>query len=125
VPWRLTVRSGPRVERRRFADLGELLDSLEARGRGLERSAPGGAIDAKLKRFEPVEQVVGRLELSGPERLMPSVRAGVDVRGDGSSEAFRGRVRRAVLEPRKGEDAYGALRRALATVIAAAGSGDE
>jgi hypothetical protein len=114
------------VERRRFADLGELLDSLEARGRELERSAPGGVMCAsgRVHRFEPVQQVVGRLELSGPERLMPSVRAGVDVRGDGSSEAFRGRVKRAALEQHNGEDAYGALRRTLAIVRAAAGAAD-
>jgi hypothetical protein len=125
VAWRLTVRAGPRVERRHFADLVQLLDALEARGRELARSAPGEVVDTKLKRFEPVQQVVGRLELSGPERVMPSVRAGVDVRGDGSTEAFRGRVRRTVLEQNGNEDAFATLRRALADVLAAAGTGDE
>jgi hypothetical protein len=53
--------------------------------------------------------VVGRLELSGPGGL----RAGVDVRGDGSSEAFTGRLRRRVVAQRDGESAYEALRREL------------
>jgi hypothetical protein len=56
-----------------------------------------------------VQIVVARLELSGPRGL----RAGVDVRGDGSSEAFTGRLRRRVLEQRDGESAYHALRRAV------------
>jgi hypothetical protein len=125
VAWRLTVRNGPRVERSRFDGLDQLLDALEARGRQLARTAPGRTVDTKVRRFEPVQQVLARLELSGPERLAPSVRAGVDVRGDGSSEAFRGRVRRTVLEQRAGEDAFAALRRALADVLAAAGPADE
>jgi hypothetical protein len=113
MPWKLTVRTGPRVKKSAFESLGDALEALEARGRELAESAPDRVVDAKFKRFEPVEQVVARLELSGPERVMSSVRAGVDVRGDGSVEAYRGRMRRAVIEQRGRESAYVALRRAL------------
>jgi hypothetical protein len=111
--WKLTVRTGPRVKQWPFASLEDALEQLEARGRELAGSAPDRVVDAKFKRFEPAEQVVARLELSGPERFMSSVRAGVDVRGDGSVEAYRGRLRRAVIDQRDGETAYAALRREL------------
>jgi hypothetical protein len=125
MSWRLTVRAEHRVERSRFEGLDQLLDALEQRGRTLARAAPAEVVDAKVKRFDPVQQVVARLELAGPERLIPSIRAGVDVRGDGSTEAFRGRVNRSLLEIRPGEDAFAALRRALADVLAAAGPRDQ
>ncbi len=112
--WKLTERAGPRVKRSSFDDMTAALDALEARGRELARSAPREAVDTKVRRFEPQQRVIARLELAGPERLVPSVRAGVDVRGDGSVEAFRGRVRREVIDPRRGESPYGALRRSLA-----------
>jgi hypothetical protein len=113
VGWRLTERAGPEVQRRTFADLNGALDALEDRVRELSLEAPDRVVDAKFKRFEPVEQVVARLELSGPQRLVPSVRAGIDVHGDGSLEAYRGRVRRSEIAPDDSETALEALRRTV------------
>lgn len=110
MAFRVTVRRGPKVERERFGQLAPALRAIESRGRALESEAPGLAVGGPVaKRFEPVQQVVARLELKGPGRL----RAGVDVRGDGSSEGYTGRLRRQVVEQRRGESAYDALRRAL------------
>jgi hypothetical protein len=101
------------VERRRFNALEDALDALEARARELARDAPLHAVDVKFKRFDPIAQVAARLELAGPERLIPRVRAGLDLRGDGSTEAYLGRITREVVEQRNGENAFRALRRAL------------
>ena len=112
--WKLTERAGPKVSRSSFEDAAGALDALEARARELAGSAPREAVDARIRRFEPHQRVIARLEVSGPERFIPSVRAGVDVHGDGSVEPFRGRVRREVVPTRRGESAYAALRRVLA-----------
>jgi hypothetical protein len=109
-PYTLTVRSDARVKKHGHQDLETALGALERIARELASRAKarpaGGTL---IRRMEPVQQVVARIELSGPHRL----RAGVDVRGDGSSEAFTGRVRRTVVEQRPDESAYDALRRAL------------
>jgi hypothetical protein len=115
VAWKLTVRAGPKVERSQYDRLEAALDALEARSQDLVKDATGQAVDLKFRRFEPVEQVVARIELSGPERLMPRVRAGVDIRGDGSTEAYLGHVKRDVIAERRGDTTYRALRRALAS----------
>jgi len=73
---------------------------------GAHAAPEGGGL---LRKIEPVQQVVARLELRGPKRL----RAGVDVRGDGSSESYTGRVHRRLIEQRPDESAYDALRREL------------
>jgi hypothetical protein len=116
VRWKLTERAGPKVRRSSFDDVDGALEALESRGRELAEAAvdgTGSSVDVKYKRFEPHERVVARLELAGPERFVPSVRAGVDVHGDGSVEAFRGRVRREVISVKRGESAYAAVRRVL------------
>jgi hypothetical protein len=107
--YRLVVRSGAKVEREELGTLEEALESLEARARELSENADARPVDAKLRKFEPIQQVVGRLELSGPSRL----RAGVDVRGDGSMESYTGRLRRKLIEQRPGESPFDALRRAV------------
>jgi hypothetical protein len=113
VGWKVTIRTGPRVDRERFDVLDAALDAVEARGRELAKATNKDAVNVRVKRFDPVQQVAARIELSGPQRLIPSVHAGVDVRGDGSTEAYMGRVRREVVKQRKGETAFSALRRAL------------
>jgi hypothetical protein len=98
------------VRKLRSSALPDALTALEREGRELEAGADGRAEGGTLiRRLEPVQIVVGRLELSGPGGL----RAGVDVRGDGSSEAFTGRLRRRVVKQRDGESPYDALRRKL------------
>lgn len=98
------------MERARFDELGEALAAIEHRGEELQEGADARTIDPKLsRRFEPVQQVVARLELSGPGR----VRAGIDVRGDGSAEAWTGRIRRSLIEQLPQETPYEALRRSL------------
>ena len=106
----LTIRADSRARKERFDELSSALAALEERGRELQAAAREQPLGGTLmRRLEPVQIVLGRLELSGPARL----RAGVDIRGDGSSEAFTGRVRRRVVEQQDGESPYDALRRRL------------
>ena len=107
--WTVTVRVGPKVQRTRHELLKDALQEIERRGHELEASADAKPRSPLGRTFEPVQQVVARIELAGPART----RAGVDVRGDGSAEAFSGRLRRVVIEQRKGESPYDALRRRL------------
>jgi hypothetical protein len=111
--YRLLVRRGPHVTRARFSSLDAALDALGGHMTRLSADPERTAIDLHVRRFEPVQQVVARAELSGPQRLFPRVHAGVDVRGDGSAEAWTGRASRQVIAQQDGESAVAALRRAL------------
>jgi hypothetical protein len=109
--YRVTVRNGPRVEADRFGDLESALGEVEKRAHALQGEVSRRTVDLRIgRRFEPVQQVAARVELSGPGRL----RAGVDVRGDGSAECYTGRLRRRLVEQVEGESPYDALRRAIA-----------
>ena len=109
----MTVRADARVEHARFDALDPALDALKARVTALADDAERRPPQTPLKRYSPADQVVARVELAGPERRLASRHAGIDVRGDGSSEPYAGRVRRKLLEAAPGEDIFAALRRAL------------
>ena len=102
---KLTSRVAGRVEKERFATLDEAFDALEVRldgvGRARERSVLG-------RDYAPGDQIASGFELKAR-----GLRAGVDVRGDGSASAYTGRVRKEPVEPELGETALDALRRVL------------
>jgi hypothetical protein len=106
----VTIRSGAKVRKHRHDGLAAALADVEQVAGELADGAsarPAGGF--LIRRLDPVQQVVGRVELAGPGRL----RAGVDVRGDGSSEAYTGRVRRTLVHQQNGETPFDALRRVL------------
>ena len=107
--YRVTVRRRGRTERARYRSLPDALTALEARLDDLGPQERRGTERALARELEPVQQVAVRGEVAGR-----GVRGGVDVRGDGSLEAYTGRWRRTLIDPRAGETAYDALRRALA-----------
>jgi hypothetical protein len=113
VSYTVTVRVGSKVTRRRAPSLDDAIDLLELELRSLGPAARRAPAKAFSREIAPVAQVSARGELSGPGRLRPSVRAGADVRGDGSFEAYRGRVRREVIAQERRETAFDALRRVL------------
>ena len=105
------VRAAGKVRKERYDDLRAALAAVDGLVDELADGAAARPLGGGLvRRLDPVQQVVGRIELTGPGRL----RAGVDVRGDGSSEAFTGRVRRELVEQKRRESAVDALRRVLA-----------
>jgi hypothetical protein len=103
--------------REKVDSVDEAIAWVEGAARDAEEGPRLAAVDLRARRFEPEDQIAARAELAGPQRWRPDVRAGLDVRGDGSVRAWTadGATGRAELEPEAGEDAYAALRRALLT----------
>ena len=97
----------------RFDALDSALEALQNRVADLAYDAARRPPGTQLKRYTPAEQVVARIEVAGPEKRLASMHAGIDVRGDGSTEPYLGRVRRRALDSGPGEDGVSALRRAL------------
>jgi hypothetical protein len=107
--WSLTIRNGPRVERARFDTCNAALEALQERLDELTPQARREAIEVLRRRYDAARQVVVRGEIAGPGRR----RGGIDLRGDGSSEAYTGRWRRTLVALQPGESAVDGLRRAL------------
>jgi hypothetical protein len=106
--YKLTVRRRGVTRRERFASLPEALAALQARLDDLGPAERRGPERGLVRDIEPVGQVALRGEVAGP-----GVRGGIDMRGDGSAEAFTGRWRRVLAAREPGETAHEALRRAL------------
>jgi hypothetical protein len=103
--------------RERVEALGDAIGRVETAARQAAEGPRLETIDLRARRFEPEDRIAARAELAGPQRWRPDVRAGLDVRGDGSVRAWTadGATGRAELDPAAGEDVYAALRRALLT----------
>ena len=106
APYKLVLRLGSNVEKERHASLEDALDALAGR---IPQVSPRGAVKSIAREYEPAGQVAGRLELHGPS----GAHGGIDVRGDGTAEAYVGWIRKRVVERRDGETAVDALRREL------------
>jgi hypothetical protein len=117
--WTLKVRDGSRIERVTFTDLDKALRALERRIVELEPTAHRADVHLLKRKIDASRLVSVRLEVSGPGRVLPAFRGGIDLRGDGSMEAFTGRARRTLIEQGKRESPTQALRRAAATASSA------
>jgi hypothetical protein len=115
MSYTVTVRAGGSIARKRVPTLDDAIDLLELELRALGPKALRKPQKAFVREIEPVGQVSARGELSGPSRLRPSIRAGADVRGDGSIEAYVGKIRREVVKQERRESPFDALRRVLGT----------
>jgi hypothetical protein len=118
--WTLKIRDGSQIERTGFTDLDKALRALERRLKELEPSSHREDVHLLKRKIDASRLVAVRAEVSGPRRIMPAFRGGIDLRGDGSMEAFTGRSRRTLIEQGSRESPTQALRRA-ATKAAAQG----
>lgn len=112
--WTLTVRAGARTRRVRHDSLDEALAALGVAVEQLAVETRRQTVNLGVRRFEPVQQVAARAELRGPGRLWGGSHGGIDIRGDGSQEAFIGRARRELVSPEVDESPVAALGRLLA-----------
>jgi len=111
--WTLTIRDGPRVAHKRFETLAETIDAMERELDELAPTTKRRAIELVGKRFDAARQVAIRAEVAGPGGWLAGARGGIDMRGDGSTEAYTGRLRRKLVGLQPGETPYDGLRRAL------------
>ncbi len=113
MAYTVTIRVGPKIRRSRHESLDEAIAALERELTTLGPVARRTTRKALAREYEPVAQVAARGELAGPSRINPRVRAGADVRGDGSIEVYQGKLRRQLIALERREAPFDALRRAL------------
>jgi hypothetical protein len=115
MAYTVTIRVGPKISRSRHDSLAAALDALEVQLTTLGPAGRRAPQHALAREYPPQAQVAARGELSGPSPINPRVRVGADVRGDGSIEVYRGKLRRRLIEVQGREQPFDALRRVLRT----------
>lgn len=109
----LKLREGPTVARERFESAQQLFARVEDLSEEMAERAGRTPVKSIFRDYEAIELVHGRIEVSISEGPLKRRRGGIDVRRDGSIEAFVGRANRSVVEPTPGETIPQALRREL------------
>lgn len=109
----LKVREGSSVKRSRHETADELFDAVSRLSEELSDRADRQPVKSMFRDYEAIELVHGRVEVSIATGRFKHRRGGIDVRRDGSIEAFVGRTNRTVVEPTPGETVPQALRREL------------
>lgn len=99
--YKLTVRTGPRVDRESFDDLDEAIAALEERAKEIRSQGPLPQ-RSFVRDFDPGDQVAGRVELSTGGLLRRGLDAGIDVMGDGRYVPYRGGFGREALDHGEG-----------------------
>jgi hypothetical protein len=109
--WKLTVRHGSDVDHAEFEDLTEAVSTMRERALAIRSEGPARRVQS-LRDYEPGDQVLARLQLSG-RGLFRKPTAGVDVRGDGTFVPFRGGVGREELDPTSHDTPFDLVRETL------------
>lgn len=104
----LTLRREGGTEKQRFDSLEPGLDALEMEARAFANTERRWSRTVLKRTYDSSQLVPLRISIAGRR-----INAGVDVRGDGSAEAWTGRWSKAMIELQDGESPYTALRRVL------------
>lgn len=113
MPYTVTIRVGSKITRSRHDALDAAIDALEVELTTLGPAGRRATRKALTREYTPDAQVAARGELRGPTRINPRIRAGADVRGDGSIEVYQGKVVRRPIELGRRERPFDGLRREL------------
>jgi hypothetical protein len=99
------------VDHSEFDELGVAVAAMRERALAIRAEGPVRRVQS-LRDYEPGDQVLARLQLSGGRLFRKSV-AGVDVRGDGTFVPFRGGVAREELDPSHHDTPFDLVRETL------------
>ncbi len=109
--WKVTVRDGSSVSRKRFDELDPALAFAKAEAAEILAGEPMASVKA-IRDYEPDRLVRARIEISGKGLISPPT-AGLDIQGDLSLTGFTGGVSRKPLEGDNLRDIFREIRAAL------------